>query len=78
MSRPFENYQADFCTSALLKDLKINFLYSKKADGQALKSRSAIKGSLDNIYLVSGLNFSLPKIGCVNVHSGPMACPHLK
>ena len=43
MSRPFENYQADFCTSALLKDLKINFLYSKEADGQVLKSRSAIK-----------------------------------
>ena len=30
-SRPCENFLADFCTSALLKALKINLLYSKKS-----------------------------------------------
>ena len=37
-SRPCENSLADFCTSALLKALKINLLTLKKADGQALSS----------------------------------------
>ena len=37
-SRPCENSLADFCTSALFKALKINLLYSKKADGQAFRS----------------------------------------
>ena len=37
-SRSCENYLAEFCTSALLKPLKINPLHSKKADGQAYRN----------------------------------------
>ena len=37
MSRPCENFIADFCTSALLKPLKINLIFPKKADGQAFR-----------------------------------------
>ena len=33
--RPSENSLADFCTSALMKALKINLLYSKKVYGEA-------------------------------------------
>ena len=35
--RPSENSLADFCTSALLKALKINHLIKKKADDQAFR-----------------------------------------
>ena len=45
MSGPFENCLANFCRSALLKALKINFLYRKKADGQTLKSAEVQKST---------------------------------
>ena len=45
--RPCEKFLASFCTSALLKALKINLLYPKKTDGQAFRS------SLDNFDMVS-------------------------
>ena len=44
-SGPFENCLADFCRSALLKVLKINFLYPKKADGQTFKSAEVQKST---------------------------------
>ena len=44
-SRPCENPLADFCTSALLKALKINTGYSKKTDGQAFRSAEVQKSA---------------------------------
>jgi hypothetical protein len=37
-SRPSEIYLPNFCTSALLKAIKIKLLYSKKADGPIFRS----------------------------------------
>ena len=42
-SGPSEKFLADICTSALLTALKINLLYPKKADGQAVRSAEAQK-----------------------------------
>ena len=44
-SRPFENSLVDFCISALLKALKINLLYPKKANGQAFRSAEVQKSA---------------------------------
>ena len=44
-SRPCENSLADFCTSALLKGLKINLLYPKKANGRAFRSAEVQKSA---------------------------------
>ena len=49
-SRPYEKFLADFCTSALLKALKINLLYSKMFKfSEVLKCKSL----LGNFHMVS-------------------------
>ena len=45
---------ADFCTSARLNALKINLLYSKKADGKAFRS-AEVQNPLENFHMVSTL-----------------------
>ena len=46
--RPFEKFLADFGTSALLKALKINLLFTlKNADGQAFRSAEVRKYARD-------------------------------
>ena len=51
--RPCEKYLADFCTSALLKDLKINLLYSKKS---ICSNFQRSKSPLENFHIVSTLD----------------------
>ena len=53
-SRPCENPLADFCTSALLKALKINTGISKRTDGQAFRCAEVQKSARQ---FSNGLNF---------------------
>ena len=57
--RPCGNCLADFCTSALLKALKINLIYSKKikkSDGQAFRVAEVQKSAGE---FSNGLDLSL-------------------
>ena len=56
MSRPCENSFADFCTSAILKALKINLLYSKKKQMVKFSEVLKCKSPPENIYIVSTLD----------------------
>ena len=52
-SRPCEKFLADFCTSALLKALKIDILYSKNSRWSSFQKCRTVKVHYTVLYLIT-------------------------